>query len=66
MDHAWLIEFFTGLLLVFVLVNILFLLPIGLLGGEPTIVAFIMKIFCGSCITIMFVIVRGFQLQNEL
>lgn len=38
LDRLWLIDFFTGLCIVFVFVNILFLLPVGLLGGEPALI----------------------------
>jgi len=66
LDHKWLQEFFTGLCIVFVFINLLFLLPVGLLGGEPTLVSLVLKIFVGSCISLVFIIIKGFRVYEDL
>jgi hypothetical protein len=66
LDHQWLVDFFSGLCIVFLFINLLFLLPVGLLGGEPTLVSIVLKVFLGSCISLIFIIVKGFTLYDEL
>ncbi len=66
LDQHWLIDFFTGCCVLFVFINLLFLLPVGLIGAEPTLISLILKLFCGACISLFIIISKGFTLYNDL
>lgn len=66
LDRQWLIDIFTSLLFLFVFINLLFIVPLGLYFGDTAIIALVMKIFFGACISLISVIHKGITLYEEL